>query len=46
MLALMWQDGEGEVRALRAGAREPESRCTAVRADDSIQLLSSEQVST
>lgn len=46
VLALMWQRRKGEVRVLRARAREPESRCTAVRADDSIQLLISEQVST
>lgn len=46
VLALMWQRREGEVRVLRAGARESESRCTAVRADDSLQLLISEQVST
>lgn len=37
---------EGEVRVLRAGAAEPESRCTVVRADDSILLITSEQVST
>ena len=46
MLALMWQHWEGEVRVLRAGTRELESRCTAVRADDSVQLLIPEQVST
>lgn len=37
---------EGEVRVPRAGAGEPGSRCTVVRAYDSIHLITSEQVST
>lgn len=37
---------EGEGRVQRAAAGEPESRCTVVRAYDSIHLITSEQVST